>query len=541
MGLFNWFKKKPGGPSGARIRSLLDELFRAVAKLSAQGRWEEALPLAQRATDLARTHPGEFDPVYTASLHNLAFVHQAMGDYATALPLLERAAEINRAIRGDAHPVHADSLHKLALLHRVMGDYGAAEPLLLRAMEVYRVALGDGHPDYGQSLDHLGYLYAAWGRDDEAFRLMLEAATIADRMIGQIFGMGTERQRASYLASHPREHFRCLSLVLDRLPHSREAVHAAFDLVLRHKALRAEAQAVKRDAVLGGRYPHLAPGFQELKALRIRIARKTLAGPGTDRAQEHHRQLAAWSARQDELERELARQIPEMNLEQALRAADRRAVALALSEGVTLVEFVPFPVENFKAVFARGELPWKPDRYVAFVLPAGAPDEIRMLDLGEAEPIDRMIADFRAGITGDSVRAVRNMVKQPPAPVSEASDPAGQSLRAALFDALVPALGGHTRLLLAPDGDLTRLPFEVLPTDDGRRLIDDYEISYLSCCRDVLRFGATTTTLSMARSRPTATRPASSTWPPTASFSTTRSKSPATSRSAATRSERRAG
>ncbi len=67
------------------------------------------------------------------------------------------------------------------------------------------------------------------------------------------------------------------------------------------------------------------------------------------------------------------------------------------------------------------------------------------------------------------------------------------ALRAALFDRLAPLLVGQTRLLLAPDGDLARLPFEVLPTADGRRLIDDYQISYLSCGRDVLRFGAAST------------------------------------------------
>jgi CHAT domain-containing protein len=56
----------------------------------------------------------------------------------------------------------------------------------------------------------------------------------------------------------------------------------------------------------------------------------------------------------------------------------------------------------------------------------------------------------------------------------------------------MPALGGHTRLLIAPDGDLTRLPFEVLPRGDGGgRLIDSYRISYLSCGRDALRLGVT--------------------------------------------------
>jgi hypothetical protein len=62
-----------------------------------------------------------------------------------------------------------------------------------------------------------------------------------------------------------------------------------------------------------------------------------------------------------------------------------------------------------------------------------------------------------------------------------------------LFDRLAPALGSRARLLIAPDGDLTRLPFEVLPSADGRRLIDVYQISYLSCGRDVLRFGAIAT------------------------------------------------
>jgi hypothetical protein len=59
-----------------------------------------------------------------------------------------------------------------------------------------------------------------------------------------------------------------------------------------------------------------------------------------------------------------------------------------------------------------------------------------------------------------------------------------------IFDPLLASLGDRKRLLLAPDGDLTRLPFEVLPMDDGRRLIDEYYISYLSTGRAVLHFGA---------------------------------------------------
>ena len=325
---------------------------------------------------------------------------------------------------------------------------------------------------------------------------MEQAAAIDDRMIGQVFSIGSERQRTAFLNTVLWQSLRIPVSGPAAPRRSPAAVRAALDLVLRRKAIAAEALATQRDAVLGGKYPALEPRLRELAALRMQIARATLAGPGPEGSRPTSEQLAEWTAQEERLEAELARQIPEMNLEQKLRAADRRAVALGLPEGVALVEFVRFHVFDFQAVPARGESQWKPARYVAFVLPAGEPDDVRMIDLGEAEPIDRMIADFRAGDhrrgRDRATAATWPSGATRPARPATASD-AGSALRAAVFDRLAPALGGRTRLLLAPDGDLARLPFEVLPTADGRRLIDDYQISYLSCGRDVLRFGAAAT------------------------------------------------
>ncbi len=86
------------------------------------------------------------------------------------------------------------------------------------------------------------------------------------------------------------------------------------------------------------------------------MLQKTLAGPGPEGAEAHHKLLGEWASRRDELERmNLARQIPEMNIERQLRASDRRAVALGLPEGVALVDFIRFDVVDFKAIPARGE------------------------------------------------------------------------------------------------------------------------------------------------------------------------------------------
>jgi hypothetical protein len=166
---------------------------------------------------------------------------------------------------------------------------------------------------------------------------------------------------------------------------------------------------------------------------------------------------------------------------------------LALPEGTVLAEFVRFNVFDFKARRAHGKSQTKPARYLAFVLPAGEQDNLYMIDLGEAEPIDQIIVTFRSAITGEAEsRGRRDLGAAPSESAGEQSDSEGIKLRKAVFDKLLPAIGKRKRLLLAPDGDLTRLPFEVLPTDtdDGRRLIDDYYVSYLSTGRDVLRIGA---------------------------------------------------
>ena len=112
---------------------------------------------------------------------------------------------------------------------------------------------------------------------------MEQAAAIDDRMIGQILAIGSERQRIAYLNTVLAGIFTrfclwcCNTSAILPVPSD-----AALDLVLRRKAIAAEALATQRDALLGGKYPALEPQLRELAALRMQIARKTLAGPGPE-------------------------------------------------------------------------------------------------------------------------------------------------------------------------------------------------------------------------------------------------------------------
>ncbi len=376
---------------------------------------------------------------------------------------------------------------RLARLYERTGDYAAAEPLYRRALEVSRAALGEDHFFLAERLSDMARVFVATGRPLEALPLMERAAVIDDQMIGQIFSISSERRRTAFLDRVRGRMDAFLSLVLQHLREAPAAVRTAFDLVLRRKAIGAEALAAQRDAVLGGKYPALKPRLREWTALRMQIARRTLEGPGPEGLEAHQQLLNRWGIQKEHLETELARQIPEMNLEPKLRGADCRAVAHSLLEGVALVEFIRTHAVDGQTLRESG-------RYSAFVVRAGDPDDVRLIDLGGGGPIDRLIADFRAStVSGSHGRDLRDMI-QPRAGLDSAHDSfAGLALRAAIFDGLVPALGGCKRLLLAPDGGLFLLPFEVLPTPDGRHLFDDYIISYLDCGRDVLRLGTSAT------------------------------------------------
>jgi tetratricopeptide (TPR) repeat protein len=86
------------------------------------------------------------------------FALYGQGKYREAVPLAERIAEQRKLLMGEKHPSYALSLNSLAMLYGTMGDYAKAEPLYLQARDIRKEALGEGHPSYALSLNNLAVL-----------------------------------------------------------------------------------------------------------------------------------------------------------------------------------------------------------------------------------------------------------------------------------------------------------------------------------------------------------------------------------------------
>ncbi|MCT7996488.1 CHAT domain-containing protein, partial [Laspinema olomoucense] len=465
------------------------------------GRFTDAEPLYLQAMKIQKVQLGENHPSYATSLNNLGELYREMGRFTDADPLYLQAMEIRKVQLGENHPSYATSLNNLGLLYYAMGRLTDSEPLYLKAREIRKVQLGENHPSYATSLNNLAQLMAATDRPQEAFQLMQQATQIQNRTIGEILSISSDRQRLEYMQQNYWQLEGFLSLITQYLPENAAAKQAALDLVLRRKGLATEAGLLLRSLILSGRYPHLMPEFEKLRQLIQQVSFLTtqMQNQSGERLSGYRAELARVTQEREEVERSLSRQMPEMNLQMHLNHASREAIAQALPKGSTLVEFVRFNVANFKAVKADGDKQWFPARYLAFVLPAGEAAGVEMIDLGEAEEIDRLCQTFRLSVSDKeqshpdrdlALPTDKTPVEKAPESVSPMlyTTSEGQELYQKLIVPLKRYLQPQQTVYIAPDGELTTLPLGILSQEGTAYLMDEYGLRYLSVGRDLLRF-----------------------------------------------------
>ena len=166
----------PDHPDVAAALNNLAELYRV------QGRYAEAEPLSKRALTITEKAFGPDHPDVALSLNNLALLYASQGRYADAEPLYKRSLTISERIRGPNHPDVATPLNNLAHLYSVQGRYAEAEPLYKRALAIREKAFGPDHPDVALSLNNLAELYRAQGHDAEAEQLYKRSLTIWEKV-----------------------------------------------------------------------------------------------------------------------------------------------------------------------------------------------------------------------------------------------------------------------------------------------------------------------------------------------------------------------
>lgn len=119
--------------------------------------------------------PAWRQPVEEATrLNSKALQLHQQGRYKEAIPLAQRSIAIYEKALGPEHPAVATSLTILALLYWTLGDYTQAEPLYKRSLTILEKTSGPENPSIATSLNSLAFLYLEAGRHEEAFKIFKE-------------------------------------------------------------------------------------------------------------------------------------------------------------------------------------------------------------------------------------------------------------------------------------------------------------------------------------------------------------------------------
>ncbi|EDX83827.1 tetratricopeptide repeat domain protein [Synechococcus sp. PCC 7335] len=130
---------------------------------------------------------------------------------------------------------------------------------------------------------------------------------------------------------------------------------------------------------------------------------------------------------------------------------------------IELVTYRPYEVTGFLSRFTE-------PRYAAYILTREG--EIQAVDLGASAVINQQVAQYRKALKNRSANI----------------DQISKQLSELVIAPIRPLIGDKTQLLIAPDDQLNVIPFEALVDEQGRYLIEAYQISYLSSGRDLIGF-----------------------------------------------------
>jgi tetratricopeptide (TPR) repeat protein/CHAT domain-containing protein len=464
--------EKALGPDNLHV---IDSMNNLAAVYQNTGNYTKAELLFKRTLEINEKTYGPEHPDVATSLNNLAALYHELGDYTSAEPLLKRALGINEKALAPDHTNVASSLNNLAALYADLGDYAKAEHLYQRSLTILEKALGPDHPNVASSLINMATLYAALDDFKKAHDLLKREQLIDEKLIDQVMGFTSEDQKLQFLSMNRYRLYIFLNLIDQYLSDNPIIRKDALDVWLKRKGVILEAQKRFQEALVYSDDPQAIETFQELSAIRTQLSRLAFSGPGKEGSAAYKKKISDLEKEKERLEGRLSQLSQAFSLKQKIAKADCEKVAKALPENTALIEFAWAKMFNFKA--KGNEKKWNPAHYLAFVLHSGKGDMVDMIDLGDAEEIDKVVAAFKSDISNagdiEGIKASQSSKK----------------IYDLVFAPIKRELGPVKEIFISPDGNLNLIPFEVLQGPDGRFLIEDYTFNYLAAGRDILGFG----------------------------------------------------
>ncbi len=415
-------------------------------------------------------------------LNNMSVLFEEAGDRSRALSTLQRALAIQTKILPEKHPALATTLNNLGDLYSQIGAWGEANDALQKSVDMTDALYGKDNPDSCTYLENLAIAETLNGERAKGLSDLLEAARrrrryVVGQMTFQESSSGRHMQgelRMSWDWFHSFCRFDPGALAPS--VSAAGAEHLAFS-----KALLEEIETVTARLAVDQRAQ-----VQELRQQSGSIRKRlSMFKERIEQAAWLEERMAWRSSERDKLEHEFGEIEERIATASELVAQTIRDRDLVLADIVhslptqaALIDLVQYRRSNFR----DGTNQWKEARYAAYLTFPLAKDStnlvVERVDLGEAAPIDAAVETITRRMSAGEYRA-----KDLAAALQRVSE--------LMYAPLARQLTNFSHLIVCPDGQLSRLPFEMLPVaPGGKYLIEEKTISYVGSGREIVRLAA---------------------------------------------------
>jgi len=428
----------------------------------AQGRYADAAPLARRSLEIRKKLLPPDHPDIGTALNNLALVYSIEGRYTEAQELAQQALSIDKKAWGNDAPVVAIDLRNLGDLSRKLENDAAAEAYYLETLRIQEKSLGPDHPEVQSTAMVLARFYDSKNDYLKAAAYFEQAFANLSRQFQYHFTYMSEQDRLAFLDTVDQVFPIYLNFCF-RYREQNPALRGVFyDVVLREKGLVVESMASFRGRIATSGDKEALQLLDQLAARRAAVARIVAAssqGSASSRSDTDRLEKEA-----NQIERELVKRSGMVAEHNRMATVTWRDVQKALGPNEAAVEYVRLPYEDTTTQKTITQ-------YLALVLTPRTESWPEEILLGEAQDLEYA-----------SLQDYWQLVDQH---MSKAAS--GLPFYRAFWKPLESKLSGIKRVYVSPDGLLNEISLAALTSDDGRLLIEKYDVRTVLSTKDLLR------------------------------------------------------
>jgi len=458
-------KQAAPGSKPPDVASMLTDLARLHFE---RGEYERSEQTTGRPFVKDRARSGLSNPVAIAFLDNFHRLWKAQQEYAAAEPLIPPGSEAANT----RDPEAVAAINTLAAIQLTLGNFAEPvlrEPLLEDAMALAEAALGPVHPEASVMLNKMGHRRLARQSLATSLQLFDQALASSEQHLRQEV-LNFSEERMTHLLDQLRVQEEKIYALISEHPHDARVRDLALSVALLRKGRSMEEVSITSRIIFSRLSLAERETYNHLRRVRSQFVALSFDARGSSRAERQQR-LKALTEQANALEEQLVKSSAPLRDFYALPPPKQlpERIAAALPQDGVLVEFVAShvgqltPQPNGPPVRSPGE-----PHYLALLLFPNR--DSQAVDLGPAAPIDAAVQRLHTELSGSNVSSLN----------------AAKELYTLVFRPLVPHLGTARRLFLAPDGQLSLVPFDAL--HDGERFVlEGWELTYLGSGKDLLR------------------------------------------------------